>query len=199
MRSLDTNIKTEFITKHNVEGDSSISTASTRKHWLGFPRSGHKRDNSGDSSDQSSRHEKGSKSSRRSRAFTASKGDSSSLKKKAESASLHRRPKSVDCTPRPSSYRGVSASSFNSAQDNIADPSDFVHYLKEVQKPEIVEVGKLHKLRILLRNETVIWVDSFISSGGMDELIQLLYRIIQVEWRLVSTNRWHFCDCMLTC
>lgn len=189
MRSLDTNIKTEFITKHNVEGDSSISAASTRKHWLGFPRSGHRRDGSGDSSDQNSRNEKGSRSSRRSRAFTASKGDASSLKKKAESASSHRRPKSVDCTPRPSSYRGVSASSFNSAQDNIADPTDFVHYLKEIQKPEIVEVGKLHKLRILLRNETVVWVESFISNGGMDELIQLLYRIIQVEWRLVSISR----------
>ena len=185
MRSLDTNIKTEFITKHNVEGDSSTSAASTRKHWFGFPKSGHRRDGSGDSSDQSSRNEKGSKSSRRSRAFTISKSDSSSLKKKSESASSHKRPKSVDFPPRPSSYRGVSASSFSSAPENIADPSDFVHYLKEVQKPEIVEVGKLHKLRILLRNETVVWVDNFISNGGMDELIQLLYRIIQVEWRYV--------------
>ena len=42
---------------------------------------------------------------------------------------------------------------------------------------------KLHKLRILLRNETVAWVDSFISGDGMDEVIQLLYRIMKVEWR----------------
>lgn len=57
--------------------------------------------------------------------------------------------------------------------------------MKEVQKPEIVEVGKLHKLRILLRNETVTWVEFFISVGGMDELVKLLYRILKVEWRLV--------------
>lgn len=67
--------------------------------------------------------------------------------------------------------------------DVSADPEDFVHYLREVQKPELVEVGKLHKLRILLRNEKVAWVDSFISSGGMDEVVELIYRIIKVEWR----------------
>ena len=69
--------------------------------------------------------------------------------------------------------------------DETTDPADFIHYMKEIQKPEIVEVGKLHKLRILLRNETVAWVESFISGGGMDELVSLLYRILKVEWRLV--------------
>jgi hypothetical protein len=61
--------------------------------------------------------------------------------------------------------------------------------MREVQKPALVEVGKLHKLRLLLRNETVGWVDAFISDGGMHEVVQLLYRIMKVEWRLVPT--WH--------
>jgi hypothetical protein len=74
--------------------------------------------------------------------------------------------------------------------DTSADPADFIHYLREVQKPELVEVGKLHKLRLLLRNETVAWVDSFIAGDGMDEIIQLLYRIMKVEWRYVSPTRY---------
>jgi hypothetical protein len=73
--------------------------------------------------------------------------------------------------------------------DTAADPADFIHYMREVQKPELVEVGKLHKLRLLLRNETVAWVDSFIADGGMDEVIQLLYRIMKVEWRYVNLLR----------
>jgi len=78
--------------------------------------------------------------------------------------------------------------------DSTVDPTDFIHYLREVQKPEIVEVGKLHKLRLLLRNETVAWVDAFILNGGMDEVIELLYRIIKVEWRFVLTPHLEKCS-----
>ena len=62
-------------------------------------------------------------------------------------------------------------------------PDDFVAYLKSETKPDKIEVGKIHKLRILLRNETVSWVDSFMSLGGMTALIDLIQRIIKVEWR----------------
>lgn len=41
----------------------------------------------------------------------------------------------------------------------------------------------MHKLRILLRNESIAWTDTFVKSGGMDEVVKLLYRIIRVEWR----------------
>ena len=56
-------------------------------------------------------------------------------------------------------------------------------YLRRVTKPEVVEVGKLHKLRLLLRNETVSWTEEFIEFGGMKEIVELLYRIMGVEWR----------------
>ncbi|ROT36600.1 hypothetical protein SODALDRAFT_380904 [Sodiomyces alkalinus F11] len=62
-------------------------------------------------------------------------------------------------------------------------PGDFVSYLRKVRKPEMVEVGKLHKLRLLLRNETVSWAEDFIRQGGMEEIVGLLYRILEVEWR----------------
>jgi len=47
----------------------------------------------------------------------------------------------------------------------------------------LVEVGKIHKLRILLRNESVQWTDAFVKKGGMDEIAQLLHRIMKLEWR----------------
>lgn len=62
-------------------------------------------------------------------------------------------------------------------------PSDYVAYLRKVQQPELVEVGKIHKLRLLLRNETVAWIEAFIQQGGMEEIVGLLNRIMEVEWR----------------
>lgn len=62
-------------------------------------------------------------------------------------------------------------------------PGDFVQYLRTVQQPEQVEVGKLHKLRLLLRNETVAWTEEFIEQGGMEETVGLLHRILAIEWR----------------
>jgi len=67
--------------------------------------------------------------------------------------------------------------------DSATTPGDFIHYLREVQKPELVEVSKIHKLRILLRNESISWTDHFVTKGGMNELIQLFYRIAKIEWR----------------
>jgi hypothetical protein len=136
---------------------------------------------------------KGAKTRPRSRGFNLSKGDTSpSKKQKSDSGNAQRRPKSVDLS-RPGSARGlplagsITGTTASGQPDSTVDPTDFVHYLREVQKPEIVDVGKLHKLRTLLRNETVAWVDAFILNGGMDEVIELLYRIIKVEWRFVPT------------
>jgi hypothetical protein len=62
-------------------------------------------------------------------------------------------------------------------------PADFVSYLCKVQQPQLVEVGKLHKLRLLLRNETVAWTEESIRQGGMEQIVELLRRIMAVEWR----------------
>ncbi|KAH9842253.1 Diaphanous GTPase-binding Domain [Teratosphaeria destructans] len=74
-------------------------------------------------------------------------------------------------------------SPLGSLKNAPAVPHDYISYLKKNQDPTTIEVGRLHKLRILLRNETVAWVDSFISLGGMTEIVGLLHRTMKVEWR----------------
>ena len=192
MRNLKPELKTALM-KGERTGSESSTTSTILNDIRPSARSPTKRE------EQRPRSEHGedakrarSRSRPRSRVFTLSKKDDSSPTKgdKPESSTRSRsksRPKSVDMSSqRPTSSRSLaSASSLTSltAPDSTTTPGDFIHYLREVQKPSLVEVGKLHKLRILLRNESVTWTDHFVSKGGMDELVQLLYRIMKVEWR----------------
>ncbi|KAJ5297485.1 hypothetical protein PENANT_c005G09477 [Penicillium antarcticum] len=179
MRSLDTNIKADFIQKDRTENTPlSAGTGDSR------------RGRGKESQDGPTQDRKGSRSRSRSRGFTLTKGPSSPGKKlRRDSEASNRRPKSVDLSQPVGVYTTLSAAASTAslseaaAVDTAADPSDFVHYLREIQKPEMVEVGKVHKLRLLLRNETVNWVNGFIIEGGMDEIVQLLYRIMNMTWR----------------
>ncbi|KAI3545788.1 GTPase binding protein Rid1 [Colletotrichum paranaense] len=129
----------------------------------------------------------------RGRSFTLSRKKdpkepaSPTKKSKGENTSIgrHFRSKSTESVV---SERPVSASSTgsNGILSKIKfgqGPGDYVSYLRKVQKPELVEVGKLHKLRLLLRNETVSWTEDFIKQGGMEEIVGLLKRILAIEWR----------------
>ncbi|KAI1416562.1 armadillo-type protein [Hypoxylon sp. FL1857] len=126
----------------------------------------------------------------RGRTFTLSRGKKSEsrspTKKKGEgSIGRHFRSRSTDsvASERPSSAGSSSGNGIFSKVKLQQGPVDFVAYLRKVQKPELVEVGKLHKLRLLLRNETVAWTEEFIRQGGMQEIVALLHRIMEVEWR----------------
>lgn len=202
MRALDTNIKADFIkqdksgseSRSNAEGlvspasDSRVSQRPVPGRRLETEESviavDHEPGTSADA--KSSR-----KSRPRSRTFTLSKGDSSPSKKPKPGRPVSRgRPKSSDLTPSASSKVLTSISATQALAllgkaPKPAVPDEFISYLRKVQKPESVEVGKLHKLRQLLRNETVTWVDAFITRGGMTEIVGLLNRIIEVEWRYV--------------
>lgn len=120
----------------------------------------------------------------RSKTFTFSKRDTSPTKKQKSDS----RPNSVYLED-PSAIKPNNSSTVNVAASparkshKAAVPNDFVDYLREVRDPVQAEVGRLHKLRLLLRNETVSWVDSFISLGGMTEIVDLLHRIMAIEWR----------------
>lgn len=183
MRSLDTNIKADFIQKDRTENGTphSAGTSDSRRG-----RGKESKD------DRRSDDRKSSRSRSRSRGFTFGRGSSSPSKKARPESGTYSRPRSVDLSQPVGVYTALSAAGSTAslheaaAVDTAADPSDFVHYLREIQKPEMVEVGKIHKLRLLLRNETVAWVDGFIAEGGMDEIVQLIYRIMKMEWRYVD-------------
>ena len=131
----------------------------------------------------------------RSRTFTLGKGESIITKKhksdRHDTSLGLLRPEGAMSppTPPPSSPSkslqfiagGIGSWSRSMGQPTL--PGDFVAYLRKVQKPEVVEVGKVHKLRLLLRNETVSWVNTFIDSGGMAEIVGLIHRILEIEWR----------------
>ena len=202
MRSLDTNIKADFIKQDKTGSGSALSAEGLMSRSVGAQVD--KRSNTGQGSKTNNATlaggkyppksvdlvESPKKSRPRSRAFTFSKGDSSPLKKqKAERPKSHISAKSTEVVLTESSKSLTSAEAgqalaFLNKPTKPAVPEDFISYLRKTQKPETVEVGRLHKLRQLLRNETVAWVDVFISKGGMTEVVGLLYRIIAVEWRL---------------
>jgi hypothetical protein len=126
----------------------------------------------------------------RGKSFTLSRGKkepASPTKKSKGDGTLgrHFRSKSSESivSDRPSSSGSSPGTGILSKIKLGHGPSDYVSYLRKVQKPELVEVGKLHKLRLLLRNETVAWTEEFIKQGGMKEVVGLLNRIMEVEWR----------------
>ena len=206
MRSLDTNIKADFIKKDKL---GLGSTPSTEGAFLQSSRpSTGKRSQTDDPTAHDTRDfgdptgsiESPKKARPRSRTFTFSKsGQSPSKKQKSARPTSHQRTKSGGLTPSASSTSlasdgAIQGLGFLSGANKPAVPEDYIKYLKNVQAPDMVEVGKIHKLRQLLRNETVDWIDSFIVQNGMTELVNLLYRIIKVEWRCVIFSGYK-CGC----
>jgi Diaphanous GTPase-binding Domain len=193
MRALDNSMKLKLI--QNQRGGSGSSTSSNTPNTTDKDRKDRSRHRPTSRDEEDPKEAKRSRSRPRSRAFTLTRrddGGSPTKKQRAEESTRSRsktRPKSADVSlMRPGSSRSLKSSTsisslFSSKPDTAAVPGDFIHYLREVGKPELVEIGKMHKLRILLRNESIAWTDMFVKSGGMDEVVNLLYRIIQVEWR----------------
>jgi hypothetical protein len=121
----------------------------------------------------------------RSRTFTFSKSESSKKAKGNNGVENKATWGDINVPKSPSTTslgKSSSASAFGKAS-KPSIPEEYVSYLRKVQNPEEMEVGRLHKLRLLLRNETITWVDSFISLGGMTEIVELLHRIMKIEWR----------------
>jgi hypothetical protein len=123
----------------------------------------------------------------RSRTFTFTKNRSSSKKHKAED-SVSSKSVNIPKSPSAVSLVGGKRGSYigdPSKSGKSSVPEDFVSYLRAEQQPQQVEVGKVHRLRQILRNETVSWVETFIKLGGMVEIVELLHRIMRIEWRQV--------------
>jgi hypothetical protein len=131
----------------------------------------------------------------RSRTFTLSRGNSKEPSSAAKptkpegTLSRHSRTKSSESVKGDAKsfiVAGAAVTQTLIAKAKGQTPDDFVTYLRKNQKPELVEVGRLHKLRLLLRNETVAWTDEFVGHGGMEEIVGLLHRTMEVEWRYVG-------------
>ncbi|KZM24263.1 actin cytoskeleton organization [Ascochyta rabiei] len=119
-----------------------------------------------------------------SRTFTFNRSNSPTKKQRATELGTNAKPSPIPKSPSSRSLISDAASNRSvSNSSKTVKSAEFINYLKKTPKPQDVEVGKLHKLRLLLRNETVDWVDTFIQDGGMLELVGLLHRIMEIEWR----------------
>lgn len=83
------------------------------------------------------------------------------------------------------------ALSSKSLRGGTVPAKEFVSYLNLATAPSSkkdvgmkdVGIARLHKLRLYLRNETLRWVEEFVSLGGMKAIILVLYRCLDIEWR----------------
>lgn len=136
--------------------------------------------------------QKRARSRSRGRVFTLSKGEKGD-KSPSKRPRSNSRPRSLMSLKNLSSSSisslgfGVDGSKDSKLQNGSttsgSDPQEYVSYLKSEQKLEDVLVGRIANLRRLVRNESVSWTDGFITLGGMSALIELLQRIMKVEWR----------------
>jgi hypothetical protein len=197
MRTLKIEVKADFVRTHKLDTPTVSRAPSAHSTMVGSPdkksvKSSSSRDlKSREGSDEEVLDANAANSSSkrerpRSRTFTFSKGSSPLKKQKAERPVNDRKTssKSTPIPKSPSVRSLVSNGSTKSGKGGKAStPDEFITYMKKTVKPQDVEVGKLHKLRQLLRNETVEWVDSFVHEGGITELVNLLHRVMEVEWR----------------
>jgi hypothetical protein len=189
LRALKPNLKADLIRSNDIDlvgiGPSKSAPGSTKEKPLHHT---HRRGMSDVIDAQTSPEEekKSGKGRNRSKTFSFAKGGSSKKSKTGSFADINADGNSIDL-PRSDSNLSLGKSNRGSGffEKRQSKPEDFVAYLHRERKPEKMEVGKIHKLRQLLRNETVSWVEAFITLGGMAEIVSLLHRIIEVEWRFV--------------
>ncbi|KAJ4371556.1 hypothetical protein N0V83_004775 [Neocucurbitaria cava] len=193
MRTLKLEVKADFVRMHKLDTPQASrapsSHSSIGENKPAVARTSKSRDGSAEEENEALQADKSANSTKRerprSRAFTFNRSDSPTKKQKGESDERKTSSKSTAIPKSPSTRSLISNASDRSISNGAKSvkSDEFIAYLKKTPKPQNVEVGKLHKLRLLLRNETVEWVDRFIQDGGMVELVALLHRIMEIEWR----------------
>ncbi|KAF1945342.1 hypothetical protein EJ02DRAFT_369730 [Clathrospora elynae] len=192
MRTLKLEVKADFVRMHKLDTAQpsrvTSSHSSIGENTKPAPsKSSRSRHESAVEDEQEAQADKsGTKRERpRSKTFTFSRSDSPSKKQKSDSGDRKTSSKANLIPKSPSTRSLVSNASDRSVSNGAkaVKADEFITYLKKTPKPQHVEIGKLHKLRLLIRNETVDWVDNFIQDGGMTELVGLLHRIMEIEWR----------------
>jgi hypothetical protein len=202
MRSLKPRVKSEFIrswenekatpSAQSAESDPFTTTNDTN---IERPSSGSPSEEAVEVPTQADPKSSSTKRSRpRSKTFTFSKrdkGDSPAKKQRPEIGVDAKRSSKVEVLLKSPSSTSIASSGggFFGKAPKAAVPQDYVTYLRKKQNLKDIELGRMHKLRLLLRNETVQWVTNFIQLGGMDEIVSLLHRIMEVEWRYVALSK----------
>ncbi|KAF3916541.1 hypothetical protein ABW20_dc0102059 [Dactylellina cionopaga] len=67
-------------------------------------------------------------------------------------------------------------------------PSDFVEYLAGVNSYTDVELGWLRRLKRMLRNERLVWVETFFKDNGLSLLVDLIKNIYGLEYHDVQSG-----------
>lgn len=196
MRSLKPRVKSEFIRSWENERATPATQSPETESFPGTTGTNIERTASGSlnevrvegAAQEESKSSSTKRSRPRSKTFTFSKrdkGDSPAKKPRPEVGPDAKRVSKVDVLPKSPSSTSIASSGggFFGKTPKAAVPQDHVTYLRKKQELKDIELGRMHKLRLLLRNETVQWVTSFIQLGGMDEIVSLLHRIMEVEWR----------------
>lgn len=195
---MDVKVKREFI-RHGSTDKVAQATEEQKSSFWSFgktksEKSGRGRSSTRDAQDGEFREPKSPSKRDMSRGRTAEK------EKSRADRSPSKKPRSLSRPRSLMSLKNLSSSSlhtlgFDGAKDSKEQssststtgeprsPEDFVDYLRSVQDPVLVEVGKMHKLRTLLRNESIIWIDTFVQEEGVDGMLGLLDRIMKIEWR----------------
>lgn len=188
MRTLKLEVKADFVRTHKldtpqVSRTTSVNSTATGQLSSKTSLSRSTKSRAGSAEEETPEDTAGATSKRerpRSRTFAFGRGDSPTKKQKGDKES---KSTVIPKSPSMRSLASVSSQRSVSKGSKTVSPGEFINYLHKTPKPQEVEVGKLHKLRLLLRNETVEWVHQFIVEGGMAELVGLFHRITEVEWR----------------
>lgn len=194
MRTLKLEVKADFVRMHKLDtpqaSRATSSHSSINEHTNTAPsRSSKSRNGSLDEENVPAQTDKSANSTKRerprSRTFNFSRSDSPTKKQKGEGGDrkTSSKPSPIPRCPSTRSLASNASDRSVSSGAKAVKVDEFISYLKKTVKPQDIEIGKLHKLRLLLRNETVDWVDNFIKEGGMTELVGLLHRIMEMEWR----------------
>lgn len=213
MRGLDVRVKQEFIHKERQMEKSEkkeIPAPATVSHGLGIfgkrPKTASNERPKSKGKDSAADAGMSPKKSRpRSRTFGSSKDKE--VVAVPTSNTPAKRPRNEDKFGKLFPPQNMVSAITNGSSPNLAaitQPEDWANWLKEAGKrrnfghglftedievPKFekhmqdVEVAVLHKLRLVLRNETLRWVEGFTKMGGMEAIWAMIERVLGVEWR----------------
>ena len=89
--------------------------------------------------------------------------------------------------PRPISgiFSSSSASSARGLGISVGEgPDAFISWLKSYKGTDLrMEVDRMKKLRMLLRHESTVWVQTFLEMGGYELILARMQDLLDIEWR----------------